>query len=144
MSKTYNCDSIYFKAFSYFSNFEYFFKLRFRNATDKSEINPTRRCLKGGSFLDARDGDYRTDSKQKIRVSSRIGRNVKFTAYNVGFRCVQTVDDAHLDFFLRGLKDKQYRIVKLRPPVFHRNEAVNTTEAEDDLTKRKILYKSEL
>jgi hypothetical protein len=96
--------------------------------------------------LDARDGDYRTDSKQKIRISSRIGRNEKFTAYNVGFRCIQTIEDTELDYFLRGLDGKQYRIVKLRPPILHRNEAVNTETNVDneDSTKRKILYNSEL
>ena len=95
--------------------------------------------------MDARDGDFRTDSKLKIRVSSRIGRNEKYTAHNVGFRCVQSVDEADLEYFHKSLDGEPFRVVKLRPPVHHRASGANPeARHEEILNKRKIVYKSEL
>ncbi len=112
----------------------------FKNKTQQNLESTTRRCLKGGSFLDARDGDYRTNSMLKIRLSARIGRGEHYTAHNVGFRCIQQIKDQDLDFYLRNLGNEKFRVVRLRPPMHHRNSAVNNSEE----TPRKIEYKTEL
>lgn len=76
--------------------------------------NNEKRVLKGGSFLDTRDGDERED-KMKIRVSTRIGRKKDYTAQNVGFRCVQDIDPSEVD----RIPAEGFRVIRLRPPVHH-------------------------
>ena len=76
----------------------------------------------------------------KIRLSARIGRGEHYTAHNVGFRCIQQIKDQDLDFYLRNLGNEKFRVVRLRPPMHHRNSAVNNSEE----TPRKIEYKTEL
>lgn len=70
--------------------------------------------LKGGSFLDTRDG-ANNDPKIKIRISARISRHRNFTAQNVGFRCAQTIKKGERTFF----DNSNFRVVKLRPPMRH-------------------------
>lgn len=70
--------------------------------------------------MDNRDGEYRAD-RLKIRVSARIGRRMNYSAQNVGFRCVQSIDANE-----RGVNFSKanFRVVKIRPPKKHviRNE----------------------
>lgn len=99
--------------------------------------------MKGGSFLDTRDGDYRTDSKLKIRLSSRMGKTEKYTAQNVGFRCVQSINDSDMNLFMRNLDGKDFRVVKLRPPVYHRHPDSVAAESAERKNQQTLL-KSEL
>ena len=55
-----------------------------------------RRVLKGGSFIDSRDGHIESENEDeqqnlKIRISARLGRSKTYTAQNVGFRCAQSI-----------------------------------------------------
>lgn len=74
-----------------------------------------RRALKGGSFMDNRDGENRSD-RLKIRTSARMGRHRTYTAYNVGFRCVQSIQPGErgVDF-----SKSSFKVIKLRPPKKH-------------------------
>lgn len=66
--------------------------------------------------MDSRDGETRADS-MKIRISTRIGRRQKYSAHNVGFRCVQSIkeDERGVDF-----SKSTFKVVKLRPPKHHK------------------------
>jgi hypothetical protein len=68
--------------------------------------------LKGGSFLDSKDGE---NDYFKLRISTRIGRESSYTAQNIGFRCVQSIgDDEKVKFSQNG-----YNVFKLRDPIHH-------------------------
>jgi hypothetical protein len=97
-------------------------KKRFRNLFDE-EDSGARRVLKGGSFVDTRDGDESKDSL-KIRISSRVGKHTNYTAVNVGFRCAQTIEeDDDVEF-----NDKGFNIVRLRAPIHHGKRPVKVEE----------------
>lgn len=76
-----------------------------------------RRSLKGGSFLDTRDGEDR-DDRMKIRISTRIGRRKNFTAQNIGFRCVQSIKEKDVP----KIPSQGYRVIRLRPPMHHHKD----------------------
>ena len=80
-------------------------------------------------------------------MSSRIGRTEKYTAQNVGFRCVQTITDNEMKQFTRNLNGKEFKVVRLRPPVHHglvNNSNNNLTLSSQSEKEKKILYKTEL
>lgn len=82
---------------------------------DEEETND-RRVIKGGSFMDNRDGgDYRSD-RLKIRISARLGRDRAYSAYNLGFRCVQSIqpNERGVDF-----RKSSFKVFKLRAPKVH-------------------------
>ena len=69
--------------------------------------------MKGGSFVDTRDGDTKSDRLQ-VRTSARKGFRPDYTAENLSFRCAQSipVDDLQVS-------EDIHRVVRLRPPVHH-------------------------
>ncbi len=73
------------------------------------------RVLKGGSFLDERDGGNKKEDRLRIRNSARIGRSEKYSAQNVGFRCVQSIPEREINFN----ENEKSRIVRLRAPIHH-------------------------
>lgn len=78
-------------------------------------VTSHKRSLKGGSFLDTRDGNE-PDTKLKIRVSARRGLRKNFTAQNIGFRCAQSLKKEELT----RIPSQGFRVVRLRPPMhFH-------------------------
>lgn len=83
-----------------------------KKGDDEGELSGDRRVLKGGSFMDNRDGENRPD-RAKIRISARTGRLRTYSAYNVGFRCVQTIqpNEKGVDF-----SKSSFNVVKLRAP----------------------------
>jgi hypothetical protein len=93
----------------------------------KTENVIERRVLKGGSFLDMRDGVIynekfgpKEDEKEslKIRISARLGRTKKYSAQNVGFRCAQSIEENEEDF-IPFKDDETHRVYKLRAPIHH-------------------------
>ncbi|CAF0877384.1 unnamed protein product [Brachionus calyciflorus] len=83
----------------------------FRSPHRAGEDPSNRRVLKGGSFLDTRDGETK-DDKMRIRISSRMGRIQNYSAQNLGFRCAQTIKKGDkIDF-----SKSNFRVVRLRPP----------------------------
>lgn len=88
----------------------------YRTFRNRSEVNEhiQKRVLKGGSFLDNRDGEYRSD-KMKIRISSRTGRSLDYSAQNVGFRCVQSIRPEEKVKF----NNEGFNVVKIRAPIKH-------------------------
>ncbi len=90
------------------------------------------RTLKGGSFLNPRDGED-DENGLKIRISARIGLQQSYTAQNVGFRCAQTIENVN-DFKKKLKKENQtFRIVRLRPPMHHGTNGsyyINDTKSE--------------
>lgn len=75
-----------------------------------------RRVLKGGSFLDLRDGLHtsKDGEKLKVRISARIGRGEHFTAQNIGFRCVQPIREHEPEYKFK--EDETHRVHKFRQP----------------------------
>ncbi|CAF1063793.1 unnamed protein product, partial [Didymodactylos carnosus] len=87
---------------------------RFRNLSHPMEEDDQERyTVKGGSFLDTRDGDAKSDGIQ-VRISARKGHRRSYTAYNLGFRCCQSMELPEKPVTL-----PQYKVVRLRPPVHH-------------------------
>ena len=85
-----------------------------KKGNDEPETND-RRVIKGGSFMDNRDGDNRAD-RLKIRISARLGRDRAYSAYNLGFRCVQSIqsNERGVDF-----SKAPFKVFKLRAPKVH-------------------------
>lgn len=85
--------------------------------------------------MDTRDGENRPDG-MKIRISTRVGKHMTYSALNVGFRCVQsmTVNEANE----RIGSGRQHRVVKVRAPV---NYAASSNQDTTDTTTKKQLYK---
>lgn len=83
---------------------------RFYRSDDNASA-PVEYTVKGGSFADTRDGEFKKD-KIQIRTSARKGFRSDYSAENLSFRCSQTVD-ADADSLA------EYRVVRLRPPVHH-------------------------
>ena len=107
--------------------------LRFRNIYDDNDMGE-RRVLKGGSFLDSRDGDHNND-KVQIRLSARVGKFQNYTAINVGFRCAQTIeDDEEVSF-----DEKDFEIVNLRPPVIHGANKEQQEKTKKQVKKRRVI-----
>ncbi len=83
---------------------------RYRDYDNENDITE-RYTVKGGSFADTRDGDTKADHIQ-VRTSARKGFRPDYTAENLSFRCAQSMDkDTKID--------KNYQIIRLRPPVHH-------------------------
>ncbi len=77
-----------------------------------------KRVLKGGSFLDTRDGLHSIHQKAlKIRISARIGEFANYTAQNVGFRCAQTLKPNEDSFDFE--ENENFRVFRFRAPVHH-------------------------
>lgn len=90
------------------------------NGTAKTATKD-RRVLKGGSYMDNRDGESRADHL-RIRISARVGHQTTYSAHNVGFRCVQAINPNERAYkFKEGV---HHRVVRLRAPKYHqpRNE----------------------
>lgn len=85
-----------------------FFSFRYR---DYDDDHSERFTVKGGSFVDTRDGDTKQDRLQ-VRTSARKGFRRDYTAENLSFRCVQTIKE-ETNF------EKDYQVVRLRPPIHH-------------------------
>jgi hypothetical protein len=87
--------------------------------------------------MDTRDGEGRLD-KLRIRVSARVGKHTNYTAVNVGFRCVQSIDNQNkIKFNAKG-----FNIVKLRVPIVHgkkTDEQTTTTAAPLKSGEKKIV-----
>ncbi len=81
---------------------------RYRDFENENE----RFTVKGGSFADTRDGDTKIDQLQ-VRISARKGFRRDYTAENLSFRCAQTMNNEEIKF------DKDYQVIRLRPPVHH-------------------------
>ncbi|CAF1046283.1 unnamed protein product [Adineta steineri] len=79
--------------------------------------------VKGGSFVDTRDGDSKTDHIQ-VRTSARKGFPPNYTAENLSFRCAQSMND-ETEF------DNDYRVVRLRPPVRHSSDVSHKYKDDD-------------
>lgn len=112
---------------NYFNKYNILFYNSYRDEeTDLDEIsiennNSKRRVLKGGSFLDARDGLNSIYRKSlKIRISARIGEDENYSAQNVGFRCAQTLkpEEETYDFE----ENENYKVFRLRAPVHHHSD----------------------
>jgi len=88
----------------------------------EDEDGVDRYVLKGGSFLDLRDGLHtqKDSEKLKIRISSRIGRGEDFAAQNIGFRCAASIGEHEIGY---KFKEKEtYRVHKFRAPrIIHPN-----------------------
>lgn len=77
---------------------------------------PLRYVLKGGSYLDTRDGS----SNYIVRTSNRIGKEPSYTAHNVGFRCAASAPQ-----LAKKMKEKDPRLKKpagKRVPRLHKFE----------------------
>ena len=88
--------------------------------------------LKGGSFIDMRDGDE--GNNLKIRVSARIGKHMNYTALNVGFRCAQSLEAEEV----AKLSASRFKVVRLRIPVIH-GKKKKTKEEEPVTEKPKLM-----
>ncbi len=88
-----------------------------------------RRVIKGGSFLNTRDGENRRD-RMRIRISTRAGISKTHTALNLGFRCAQTIrPEDKIKYGEHG-----FRLIQLRAPM---NFAAKKDDIETRETKKK-------
>ncbi|GAB1602237.1 inactive C-alpha-formylglycine-generating enzyme 2-like isoform X1 [Argonauta hians] len=65
--------------------------LYFDRVIDRS-IQPRRFVLKGGSFIDTRDGDYNF----VVRTANRKGKDPKYSSSNIGFRCAMDLSEEEI------------------------------------------------
>ncbi|XP_052806736.1 inactive C-alpha-formylglycine-generating enzyme 2-like [Mya arenaria] len=82
------------------------------------KLQDLKYVLKGGSYMDTRDGAY----NYVVRTANRMGQAPTYTAHNVGFRCAASAP--HLVKRQRKL-DPRYRKepeTTRRPPKLHRVE----------------------
>ena len=100
-----------------------------------------RRVLKGGSFLDLRDGYIDSDNEDeqqnlKIRISARLGRSKTYTAQNVGFRCAQSIrkDEENYEF----QNGETHRVFRLRAPIHHHLDAKNSHPVHRETEKTEL------
>lgn len=70
--------------------------------------------VKGGSFVDTRDGDSKFDGI-RIRISARKGFQRDYSAENLSFRCSQTISPEEFQMN----ETETYRLIRLRPPIHH-------------------------
>lgn len=87
------------------------------------QMNTIRRVLKGGSFIDTRDGDNYHGKKEKnvkIRISARIGKTEHYTAQNIGIRCVKSIRENESSYKFK--ENKTHRVIRLRPPHHHHSD----------------------
>jgi hypothetical protein len=99
----------------------FLFCCRYREPGFDVDEQPAQRVLKGGSFLDRRDGEDRDDNL-KMRISARVGRRPAYTAHNVGFRCAQSISASEQIAY----NENGFQIVQLRPPVHHHPNPAET------------------
>ncbi|XP_045161409.2 inactive C-alpha-formylglycine-generating enzyme 2-like [Mercenaria mercenaria] len=105
------------------------------------KLQDLKYVLKGGSYMDTRDGSY----NYVVRTANRMGQEPTYSAHNVGFRCAASAP--HLMEDLRRKNTKYDRTTpapkRKRGPVLHRKPDLNkTTKRKAD--REKILRKEEL
>lgn len=89
-----------------------------RGANEDTTRNESKiRVLKGGSFLNQRDGSRNSAVHPNIRISARIGISESYTGQNVGFRCVQSISGSEKAHNFKN--NESFRIFRLRAPVHH-------------------------
>ena len=87
--------------------------VRYLSSPEESLSSAVERyTVKGGSFVDTRDGDTKADRLQ-VRTSARKGFRPDYTAENLSFRCAQSmkIDEEQ--------SPAEHRVIRLRPPVHH-------------------------
>lgn len=88
--------------------------------------------VKGGSFVDTRDGDSKKD-QIRVRTSARKAFPRDYTAENLSFRCAQTIDDdddhsPHSPF----KENEKFRLIRLRPPIHHHSNEPHQHQYHQD------------
>ena len=81
---------------------------------DDDDDETAKFVVKGGSFVDTRDGDAKVD-RLRVRISARKGFRRDYSAENLSFRCAQTIPSAERQW----KDDEAHRVIRLRPPVHH-------------------------
>lgn len=74
--------------------------------------------VKGGSFVDSRDGDSKID-RIRIRLSSRKAFHRDYSAENLSFRCSQTISLDEFQQSNNNNNNESFRLIRLRPPIHH-------------------------
>lgn len=101
----------------------------YRDLHDKKDTG-YRHVVKGGSFLDSRDGESNYQGLI-IRISARLGLPKNYTAQNVGFRCAQSIAKDSNEY--EELKGKVFHVVRVRAPVIHHlSDTYNYDKKEND------------
>lgn len=82
------------------------------------KLQPLKYVLKGGSYMDSREGEF----NYAARTSNRVGQDPGYTAHNVGFRCAASAP--HLVEQMRK-NDPRFQVTSpapstRRPPKLHR------------------------
>lgn len=101
------------------------------------KLQDVRYVLKGGSYMDTRDGSF----NYVVRTSNRIGHMPKYTAHNVGFRCAASAP--HLVSKMRE-KMKAAQSTTKRPPKLHRLEEMAYPPSQKPTVERNIERAEEL